>query len=95
MNTGELLASNNYIAYANTLGHAVMIETLKMAAYYLSHSNGMQTRSYNIRSNMKEAKSCYLFVQGTGLDLVLEKFGMDYNTNEIRNIFNYMIRKSI
>ena len=95
MNTGELLGSNSYIAFANTLGHAVVIETLKMAAYYLSHSNGLGYKSYNVRTTMSEAKSCYLFVQGTGLEVTMERFGLNYDTGKIKNMFNYLIRKSI
>lgn len=94
MNTGELLASNiSYIAQINTLGHAVLIETLKMAAYYVSHSNNANTR--NLKTYLSEAKSCYMFVQGSGLELTLNRFGMDYNAGKIKSLFNYLIRQSI
>ena len=95
MRTTEPLASNNYIATINTLGHAVLIETLKMAAYYLSHSNGLEHRGINFKATIKEAKSCYVFVQGTGLDVTLNTFGLNYNAGRIKELFNYMARQSI
>ena len=85
---------NRLVAYANTLGHSILIETLKMAAYYLSHSNGLQSGFAlpKFKTYMNEAKSCYLFVQGTGLELTLNRFDLNYNAERIRTLFGYMVR---
>lgn len=93
MNTEAPLDSQirNLVAYANTLGHSVLIETLKMAAYYLNHSNGtIQTKVFQFT----EAKSCYMFVQGTGLNALINHFGMDYDPETLRDGFNYCVRRS-
>ena len=99
MNTTGLLPSEiTYIAQVNTLGHAIVIETLKMAAYYLNHSNGLSSYLHypkNFRSEMNEAKSCYLFVQGSGLEVTLNRFDLSYNADRIRTLFNYLVRHSI
>lgn len=79
----------------NTIGHAVLIENIKMAAYYLNHSNGLSVMTKNDKTYMNEAKSCYMFVQGTGLDITINEFDLSYSAHNIRRIFNYCIRHSI
>jgi hypothetical protein len=80
----------NLVAYANTLGHSVLIETFKGAAYYVNHSGGSRSKVMSLG----EARSCYLFVQGTGLSVLLNHFGMDYDVDRLRGIFNYCVRHS-
>lgn len=94
MTTGEPSALNNYLAQVNTLGHAVLIETIKMAVYYVHHSS-INSVSKNFKTDLREAKSCYLYVQGTGLDITINKFGMDYDADRIKGLFNYLVRTSI
>ena len=99
MLTAGLSASEiNRIAIVNTVGHAVLVETLKMAVYYLSHSNGLShTGDYgrNFKTEMNEARSCYLFVQGTGLEITINDFDLNYNPDRIRSMFNYLVRHSV
>lgn len=75
------------------MGEAVLIETLKMAAYYVNHSN-ITIKSRPWRINFSEAKSCYLFVQGTGLNVLLSRFGLNYDAEKIQDNFNYCVRRS-
>ena len=88
-------SETSFIALANTLGHSVLIETLRMASYFISHSNGVTNHYRVTRLYFNEAKSCYYFVQGTGLQSIIDRFGMAYNADSIRDGFNYYIRKSI
>jgi len=82
---------NSFLAIVNTLGHSVLIETLKMAAFYVSHSNNSpNSRMQNLQ--IREGKMCYAFVQGTGLDILINRFGMSYNSDYIRDQFNYLVR---
>jgi len=81
----------NWTALSNTLGHSVLIETMKYAAYYVHHSNGL-SKSRVFVMNMKEAKSCYFFVQGTSLNKLISRFGMEYDAEKIRETFNYCVR---
>ena len=98
MNTTGLSVSDvSYIAQVNTLGHAVLVETIKMAVYYLNHSNGLANgfnHSKNFRSEINEARSCYMFVQGTGLQVTLNSFDLNYNADRIKYLFNYLVRHS-
>lgn len=95
MTTADLSGSQNeWIALANTMGHAVLIETIKMAAYYVNHSNGLSRYGLNTRTHIHEAQTCYAFVQGTGLHSIIMRFGMSYDADQIKNLFNYCVRKS-
>lgn len=80
-------------AIVNTLGQSVLLETLKMAAYYISHSNG-NTRRHDFTVHMSEASSCYAYVQGTGLQILINRFSLAYDADQIRESFNYYIRRS-
>lgn len=82
---------SNHFAVVTSLGQAVLVETLKAAAYYVTHSN--QTRS-KAGIQYREAISCYMFVQGTGLQVLINKFGLDYDAENIQSTFNYCVRKS-
>jgi len=84
----------SFIAIANTMGHSILIETFKSAAYYLNHSNGLSAGTKYSYYNMKESQSCYLFIQGTGLDILIHRFGMSYDADSLRDTFNYCVRKS-
>ena len=95
MNTRVPLDSSpEWWAIVNTLGQSALIETLRMAAYYVTHSNGIQTKSHMFTIEIKEARSCYFYIQGTGLNMLLEKFNLDYDPDRIRESFNYCVRKS-
>lgn len=81
----------DHFAVVNSMGQAVLVETLKAAAYYVTHSNGTKSHA---GIQFKEAMSCYAFVQGTGLHIIINQFGLDYDAEKIQETFNYCVRKS-
>lgn len=81
------------IFMANTMGESILIETLRSAAYFASRSsNGYAPRYYRERNLMIEAHQCYLFVQGTGLDILIHSYNLDYDPVSLRNSFNQHLR---
>lgn len=93
MNTkGPSDSSLEFWAVVNTLGHAALVETLRMAAYYVSHSNHAFGRRWLFE--IKEAESCYAYVQGSGLEVLMNKFGLNYDVDQIKDTFNYCVRRS-
>lgn len=80
--------SLNYIAQINHIGHAVLEETLRSAALYLVHSNQPISKVREI----KEYKDCYLYIQGTGLEIIINEYYLNYNAETIRKGFNYYVR---
>lgn len=95
MNTQEPFDSSNesWLAIVNTLGHSVLIETIKSAAFYLVHSNS-KPKSHSQNMQFREERYCYMFVQGTGLNSLVNRFGLSYNPDSIKHIFNYCVRHS-
>ena len=62
------------------LGEEILVSTLEMASLMFTGSN-LPT---NI---MQAADDHYLFVQSSGLDYMIENFGMKYDPQGIRNTF--------
>ena len=85
---------SEHYAIVNTLGHAVLVETLRSAAYYVVHSNGSGSKNWHKTTKIKEAAACYAFVQGSSLQILINRFGFDYNADFIRTTFNYCVRHS-
>lgn len=79
----------------NTLGESILIETLKAATYfYARSSHGYQPRGHVEKNLLQEANHCYLFVQGTGLDCLIERYHLDYSPEELRNGFNFYVKQA-
>lgn len=85
---------NNHFAVVNSLGRTVLIETIRMAAFYVSHSGSYQGHNRTFISQIKEGRSCYAFVQGSGLQVLIDRFGLAYHADKIQDTFNYCVRKS-
>ena len=83
-----------FIALANTLGHSILIETLKSAAYYVTHSDSTHT-DRKITAKLKEGYSCFLFIQGTGLDIILNDYALNYSSDKIKDEFNKCLHQNI
>jgi len=82
-----------HLLMANTIGESVLIETLRSAAYFATRShNGFKPKGYYYNNYFRESRDCYFFVQGTGLDMLIDRFNLDYDPNQIRGCFNYYIR---
>ena len=82
----------------NTLGLSILTETLKSAAFYMSntlHHVNQCTKFYtsHFNSEMKEGSECLAFIQGTGLELILERYCLDYNPDKLRDKFFHIMKK--
>lgn len=80
------------IIMINTLGESVLIETLKAASFFVTHSSSHERKDRECRLNFLESKECYFFVQGTGLDLLIQRFSLLYDADTVRDNFNYYVR---
>lgn len=84
-----------YYLIVNTIGESMLLETLKMAAYYVKHSARTIFKSRQERSYLKEGSGCYAFIQGSGLDMAINRFALEYDTEFLRGHFNYCLRHSV
>ena len=84
-----------YILMANTMGHSIIIEVFNSAVSYYTHSSGLYNgHGRTSRRIFLEGSACYAFIQGTGLDLLLDRYFMDYNPSRLREGFNWCLKKS-
>ena len=68
----------------NTLGLSVLSQTLRTAAKFVY----LKPSSRNTIT-----KECYYFVQGTGLEILLNTYGLFYDPENIRINFNYYVKR--
>ena len=96
MNTGITdQQAITYILMANTLGHSVIMEVFNSAVSYFAYSAGfINGHSRMTRRMVLEGSACYAFVQGTGLDLFLNRYSMDYDADRLREGFTWCLKKS-
>jgi len=85
---------NEHFAVVNSLGRTVIIETVRSAAFYITHSDNTKKHGKNFNTELKEAQSCFMFIQGSGLQVLINRFGLAYNADHLRDTFNYCVRKS-
>lgn len=79
----------------NTIGESILVETLKSAAYFVSKSGNVQSIKHPVlMGKYHESRSCYYFVQGTGLDVLIQRFHLAYDAENLRSTFNYCLRHS-
>ena len=98
MNTPEPsdLSVNQWYAIINTMGHSILVKTLEAAAYYVNHSQNLPIKDRSLLKIFKESRDCYFFVQnGTGLNALIDRYNMNYDSEAIRDTFNYCVRKSV
>lgn len=75
-----------HLLLLNTLGLSILTETLYSAQFIYTQSGR--------RSDILEHQACYAFIQGSGLDMLLEQYGLEYDPDGIRNGFNYYLRRA-
>ncbi len=69
-----------YFMMLNTIGLSSLCQTLRTAA---------RAKFTNAESSKTEAQQCYLFIQGTGLNQMIEEYHLGYNAESLRMSFNY------
>ncbi len=67
----------------------MIANTLIEASYYASQSIPTE----KLYSN-KAVKEAYVFIQGTGLEITIELYGLDYNAGKLREKFNRIFKSA-
>ena len=71
----------------NSLGLTVVCEALRTAHYYVAHTNSVSRKSAIAGSES------LAYIAGTGLDMTMIEFYMDYDPDNLRRSFFTMINK--
>lgn len=70
----------HHFIMVNTIGTSILMQAFKDASYLLSKTNGYT----------KYGSACtdaLIFVQGTGLEMVLTQYSLAYNADKLRSTF--------
>ncbi len=59
--------------------------TLFEASYAFIHTNGKMTKEH--LAKIGTSKEAFAFISGTGFDIMLEEYGLDYDADAIREFF--------
>jgi len=84
----------------NTLGVSILAESLRSAAFFIKNTNHLvdsnhysRTWVYEYKSHMKDGRESLAFINGTGLEIMLDSFYLDFDAEKIRKGFFYIMRK--
>lgn len=71
----------------NTIGMSILHEAFRNASYFhkVHYGNHFVSR--------KEVNESYAFVQGTGLEVLLSSYRLDYDAEKLRSGFNYYMKR--
>ena len=58
---------------------------MREAAYMFIHTNG-KANKFTL-AKMESSKEAFLFIAGTGLDILIQNFGISYDPDNIRHLF--------
>jgi len=78
--------SNAYVIMMNTIGMSVVVRVLKDAAFALEHTGRASIR-FPLSRHPAVASEPILFIQGTGLEMVIDRFGLGLNADKLRDQF--------
>ena len=73
-----------YYAYTN-IALSVLRHTFTEAAYMFVHTDGKMSHDKLIK--LESSKQALAFISGTGLDILLQEYGLDYNADNLRRLF--------
>lgn len=67
------------------LAREVLTDTIREASYMFIHTNGNLSKA---KLAMTEtSKAAYAFLRGTGLEIMLQAYSIDYDPNSLRTAF--------
>ena len=69
-----------------------IVDTLVSAAYIFGDRHHANSEAHSHKQRMKLGKVAFAFIQGTGLDVMIKHYKLDYNAEEIREKFYFIFR---
>lgn len=79
----------------STIGMSVIAESFRSAAYLFISSGFRISSSGCLKQKVKDARESLAFISGTGLDIVIQEFNLDYDPDKLRNGFYTIFCRSM
>ena len=67
------------------LATTILRHTFFEASYAFVHTDGKPTKEH--LAKIGTSKEAFAFISGTGLEIMLEEYGLDYNADALREFF--------
>ena len=74
----------NAIIMINTIGMAIIVDSLRSAASYICKKEDYGKLRYFTK---KDGIESLAFIQGSGLEITLQEYGIPLNASSIRTVF--------
>jgi len=71
---------------ANTIGMTILRNELRSASYIFVYSGGKENWRNGIHS-VNECSDSLAFIQGTGLEILMSYYHLEYDPDKVRNTF--------
>ena len=82
---------HNNLLFVATAALTMIYFSLLEASYMFTGT--CRRTNHEFRSSVR-AREAYAFIQGTGLDIAIKKFNLDYDAETLRDEFNKIFKKS-
>lgn len=80
-----------FILQMNTIGLSIIYQEFK-TAYFIYDTPNRKNRFGSSRPGvLSNASESLAFIQGTGLEIVLDMYGLMYDATKLRNVFFSMV----
>ena len=73
--------------FLTTMALSALANTMLDAAYLFGYRKKAHSNGHTNPVLQARAKEAYAFISGTGLDIMIEYYKLDYNAEEIRTQF--------
>ena len=89
-------AQVNYqnVVFMTTMALSSLVDTFVSASYLFGNRHNANWEGYTHKQRMRVGKVALAFISGTGLDLMIEYYKLDYDADEIREKFYGIFRVS-
>ena len=91
------IIDNDYrnIVFMTTMALSSLVDTFVQASYIFGNRHDSNAGGYTHKERMKIGQVALAFISGTGLNIMIEYYKLDYNADEIRNQFFGIFKISV
>ena len=83
------------VVFMTTMALSSLVDTFVQASYVFGNRHDANAGGYTHKERMSLGKSALAFISGTGLEIMIEYYRLDYNADEIRSQFFGIFKISI
>ena len=83
------------VVFMTTMALSSLVDTFVAASYLFGNYHDANAGGYTHKQRMRIGKLALAFISGTGLNLMIDYYQLNYNADEIRNQFFGIFKTSV